>query len=571
MKCFSLCIFFLIACTSYAQTTPFFNLNNGVFINEIHYDNDGGDAQEGIEIAAWSGTDLSCYKLYFFNGNNGEYYATLSLDSVVVESHCGMSFVFFYKSSIQNGSSSSGDAVALYNVCQDTLEQFLSYEGEVIATNGPFSGVTATDIGVFQNADPIGTSLQLQGSLEDTFYWASDISTYGYVNTQQNFCQQKIELSSIGLESACVMSNNESVSIQLENVSYSNQLDSVILFFQSNDSMLLSDTISLFLVVGDSIIHTFTQSFDLSQAGDYHFEAWAILQNGTTSDTLLDSITITDDDSIHIALEEQLVFCKNNDSLIIDAQVSGADSYVWNTSDTTQQLIVFPSSDTTFQLIANNNCYADTATVAVDFVDPEITFYVTTLEGDTFYENYEWWGSDNQTTIFLGSDWIEQVQLTTIEAFDSYTYYFMSEPYLPDTTFVYDSTIVLTNDSDGGISHVGSCCNVETWIYLQATDSLGCSVKDSTMVIIEFVGIQENTLHPFKLYPNPAEDVVNLALVEQGLSVDNIWLMNLQGRVLKRYDPNMKTLALDNIPSGMYFLKLHTNHGVFTDRLIVLK
>lgn len=216
---------------------PFFNLNNGVFINEIHYDNDGGDAQEGIEIAAWSGTDLSCYKLYFVNGNNGEYYATLSLDSVVVESHCGMSFVFFYKSSIQNGSSSSGDAVTLYNVCQDTLEQFLRYEGEVIATNGPFSGVTATDIGVFQNADPIGTSLQLQGSLEDTFYWAYDISTYGYVNTQQNFCQQKIELSSIGLESACVMSNNESVSIQLENVSYSNQVDSVILFFQSNDSV----------------------------------------------------------------------------------------------------------------------------------------------------------------------------------------------------------------------------------------------------------------------------------------------------------------------------------------------
>ena len=36
-------------------------------------------------------------------------------------------------------------------------------------------------------------------------------------------------------------------------------------------------------------------------------------------------------------------------------------------------LIVFPSSDTTFQLIANNNCYADTHG-GCGFVDPEISF-----------------------------------------------------------------------------------------------------------------------------------------------------------------------------------------------------
>lgn len=571
MKWLIFFVFSSITFAIHAQTNSFFSFNNNVFINEIHYDNEGGDIQEGVEVVALSGTDLGCYKLYFVNGNNGQYYATLSLDTVVVESHCGMGFVFFYKSSIQNGASTSGDGIALYNVCQDTLVQFLSYEGQVTATNGPFSGQVSTDIGVFQNADSIGTSLQLQGSLDSTFYWGSDSSTYGYVNTQQNFCQQLIELSPIGLESSCVLNTSESVSLQFNNTSYSNPIDSVIVFFQSNDSILLSDTINTFLPAGDSSIHTFSDSLDLSQAGDYHFEAWAILQNGTASDTLLDSITITDDDSIYIALEEQLVFCISNDSLVIDALISGADSYTWNTGDTSQQLIVFPSSDTTFQLIANNNCYADTATVAVDFVDPEITFYVTTSEGDTFYENYEWWGSENQPTIFLGSDWIEQVQLASILAFDSYTYYFIHESNPSDTTFGYDSTIVLTNEFDGGISHIGSCCNVETWIYLQATDSSGCSVKDSTMIILELVGIQENALHPFKLYPNPAKDVVNLSLVEQGLSVDNIWLMNLQGRVIRRYNPSMKTLALDNMPSGTYFLKLYTNKGVFTNRLIVLK
>ena len=564
-------LFFLLQFVPFIlfSQSPFVFDYTSVFINEIHYDNVGSDINEGFEIAALTGSDLSCCKIYFVNGNNSEIYSSLVLDTVVTENICGMGFVFFYKPSIQNGASTSGDAIALYNECEDSLIQFLSYEGQVTSVNGPFSGQTSTDIGVFQNGDPIGTSLQLKGSLDSIFYWESDSSTYGQINQQQNFCQQRIELSTIELESSCVLSNNESVSLQLKNVSYSNQIDSVIVFFQSNDSTLLSDTIGLYLTVGDSVMYTFSEGFDLSQAGDYYFEAWAILENETTSDTLLDSINIMDDDSIHIVLQEQLVFCKSNDSLVLEAQINGADLYVWNTGDTNQQIVVFPYSDTTFQIIAHNNCYVDTATVVIDFADPEITFFITTLEGDTFYENYEWWGGQNQTIVHLGVNLTEQVQLTTIESFESYTYYFIPNTYSSDTTFIYDSIIVLTDDSVGGISYTG-CCHVETWIYLQATDSFGCTIKDSTMVMIEIISIQKNTLHPFKLYPNPARDIVNLSLDEQ-LSVNTIWLMNLQGKVLRRFDPNMKMLALDNIHAGTYFLKLHTNKGVFTNRLIILK
>ncbi len=39
------------------------------WINEIHYDNDGGDANEGIEIAGPAGLDLGEYCLIIYNGN----------------------------------------------------------------------------------------------------------------------------------------------------------------------------------------------------------------------------------------------------------------------------------------------------------------------------------------------------------------------------------------------------------------------------------------------------------------------------------------------------------------------
>ena len=41
------------------------------FINEIHYDNAGGDTGEFVEIAGAAGTDLTGWKIVLYNGANG--------------------------------------------------------------------------------------------------------------------------------------------------------------------------------------------------------------------------------------------------------------------------------------------------------------------------------------------------------------------------------------------------------------------------------------------------------------------------------------------------------------------
>lgn len=244
MKLLHLLLVMLFPCMIFSQNQFVLNDSNIVFINELHYDNVGGDTLEGIEIAALSGTDLSCYKVCFVNGNNGEYYSTITLDTIIPENDCGMGFLFFLKSSIQNGSSTQGDGVALYNVCEDTLVQFISYEGIVTSTNGAFSGAISVDIGISQNADPIGTSLQLQGDLDSGFVWVSDSTSYGQINVSQSFCNTKVELSALQFDSSsCVLGENESIALQIQNVSYSNSIDSLIVFFQTNDSLLISDTL----------------------------------------------------------------------------------------------------------------------------------------------------------------------------------------------------------------------------------------------------------------------------------------------------------------------------------------
>ncbi len=158
-------------------------LATAVFINEIHYDNEGSDVGEGIELAGPGGTDLSGWALVLYTGNTGASYRTLSLSgSSIADQQGGFGTVFFPITGIQNG---SPDGIAL--VDGSALVQFLSYEGAFVAADGPADGVTSTDIGVSEiSSTPLGHSLQLTGvgATYEDFAWASPAaSTFGAVNT----------------------------------------------------------------------------------------------------------------------------------------------------------------------------------------------------------------------------------------------------------------------------------------------------------------------------------------------------------------------------------------------------
>ena len=164
-----------------------------VYINEIHYDNAGTDAGEAIEIAGVAGTDLTNYKLVFYNGSNtpgaAPTYMTTNL-SGVIDNEGGSGYgalSFSYPANgIQNG---IADGVAL--IAPDgTVIQLLSYEGVFTAAAGtPAAGVTSTDIGVSEDGSgALGQSLQLIGSgaSYDDFTWQSDAtSSLGSLNTSQ--------------------------------------------------------------------------------------------------------------------------------------------------------------------------------------------------------------------------------------------------------------------------------------------------------------------------------------------------------------------------------------------------
>ena len=79
--------------------------NSAIFINELHYDNNGTDQGEYSEIAGPAGTDLSGYEIRLHNGNDDQLYNFLALSGVIPDQSNGYGVVGFDfgSNNIQNG------------------------------------------------------------------------------------------------------------------------------------------------------------------------------------------------------------------------------------------------------------------------------------------------------------------------------------------------------------------------------------------------------------------------------------------------------------------------------------
>ena len=163
-----------------------------VFINELHYDNSNGDINEGIEVVATAGENLSSYSIVLYNGATstaGISYSTRQLPAGSAVSCGGSVSMASLRSTnlIQNG---GNDGIALVDG-NGQVVQFLSYEGTLRASNGPAAGMTSTNIGVSEtNSTAAGTSLQLagNGSSYGDFSWRSSATaTFGSCNNAQTF------------------------------------------------------------------------------------------------------------------------------------------------------------------------------------------------------------------------------------------------------------------------------------------------------------------------------------------------------------------------------------------------
>jgi len=140
----------------------------GVRISEFHYDNDGLDEGERIEISGPAGRDLTGWSIVRYNGatpSAAVTYATPAQSTAItgaIPATCDVRGVFvvaYPRDGLQNGPSDGFALVAPGGV----VVELLSYEGSFVAANGPAAGMTAVDVGVSQGSTtPVNSSIQRQ-------------------------------------------------------------------------------------------------------------------------------------------------------------------------------------------------------------------------------------------------------------------------------------------------------------------------------------------------------------------------------------------------------------------------
>jgi hypothetical protein len=110
----------------------------------------------------------------------------------------------------------------------------------------------------------------------------------------------------------------------------------------------------------------------------------------------------------------------------------------------------------------------------------------------------------------------------------------------------------------------------EGTIEVIETDENGCMGDASFTIPIIFLGIQEDQNTGLVVYPNPADDEVRIDL-PKGMETADIAIYDMQGRVLHSVKSNTasKTISLENIQSGVYWIRVGNEVESYDQKMII--
>ncbi|MFH0866546.1 MAG: M43 family zinc metalloprotease [Bacteroidota bacterium] len=113
-----------------------------------------------------------------------------------------------------------------------------------------------------------------------------------------------------------------------------------------------------------------------------------------------------------------------------------------------------------------------------------------------------------------------------------------------------------------------------SWDMDGAGNMLNCQTGIFPIVCTNPVGIPENaSLESILIYPNPANDVLNINMANYGKADIKVEIYNAMGELVKSMNNNSQTLQIDmsNEVSGIYYVTLTTSEGTLTRKVSLIK
>ncbi len=136
---------------------------------------------------------------------------------------------------------------------------------------------------------------------------------------------------------------------------------------------------------------------------------------------------------------------------------------------------------------------------------------------------------------------------------------------------IYTGTSVSASMFDPATSGVGTFVVTYT-----VTDSNNCTSMDTTSIIVDIcTGIATSTTSELSVYPNPANDLINIVFTNADFDHLIISITDIQGKeIYNFYDKNIlaeyrKTISTEGFAKGIYYLKLNTGTSIRIKKLVI--
>ena len=299
----------------------------------------------------------------------------------------------------------------------------------------------------------------------------------------------------------------------------------------------------------------------------------------------------------------------DNETYEVVLTANQGDSYIWSTGETSQSIVVSPTSTSTYSVTVTQGDQQDTDDVTV-YVNPSPEVVIANgesveiLNGDFITlsasgaESYEWNNGASQPNIAVSPS-----ATTTYEVkgyigtcFDEKQVTVnVLEPVIAsageDVYICLNDVAILT--ASGGDEYVWSTGETTQSIEVSPLETTEYTVTvfnaldfdEATVTVDVDIDCVENATVPindgsnfsFDIYPNPAKDILNVKLSGGALIVSGVHIYDLTGKLIQStiienedLNPNAtRQVDISTLQTGIYFVKLIDLEREVTKKLIV--
>lgn len=309
-------------------------------------------------------------------------------------------------------------------------------------------------------------------------------------------------------------------------------------------------------------------------------------------------LTVTDSTTINLGPDFNL--CQGYIHLL-DAG-SGFDSYLWQDGSTSQTFMVTEGGTFWVHAFIGSTMVADTINIYYwPYPDPALGNDTLICFGNSLllelpagFASYQWMNGSTLPYFLVmqeGLYWVTVVDIHGCTGTDSIYVDFTSKSLdLGIDTSICDCDSVLLDAGEGYLSYEWQDGSTDRYFlvsgpvygmgthYFSVTvlDTNNCEYADTIKIYIDgIIDVAASNENNIRIYPNPADNYINLDLTGFQDDIGSITIFNLFGEPLYRCESVNSSpehtfrLKVDHFNSGVYFLKIRSMNKEFTRKLLI--